>query len=64
MDQVMEFIKNNYQWLFGGIGVAIIGWIVHIFFKKDGGMNIKQKQKAGDNSNNTQIGQINEEKHE
>jgi PleD family two-component response regulator len=24
----MEFIMNNYEWIFSGIGVAIIGWII------------------------------------
>lgn len=24
----MEFIANNYEWIFSGIGVAIIGWII------------------------------------
>ncbi len=24
----MEFIMNNYEWIFSGIGVTIIGWIV------------------------------------
>ncbi len=23
----MEFIMNNYEWIFSGIGVAVIGWI-------------------------------------
>lgn len=30
----MEFITNNYQWIFSGIGVAVIGWLI-IAFKKD-----------------------------
>jgi len=30
----MEFITNNYQWIFSGIGVAVIGWII-IALKKD-----------------------------
>ena len=24
----MEYIMNNYEWIFSGIGVAIIGWIL------------------------------------
>lgn len=42
------WIIENYEWLFGGLGVAIIGWI---FFK-----NYSQVQKSGDNSTNLQIG--------
>ncbi|MEE1961072.1 response regulator [Allomuricauda taeanensis] len=30
----MDFIINNYQWIFSGIGVLILGWIVNIFFIK------------------------------
>lgn len=64
MDQAIEFMKNNYQWIFGGIGVAIIGWIILLFQKKHTSTTIKQNQKGGDNSTNTQIGQINKEKDE
>lgn len=24
----MEFIMNNYEWVFSGVGIAIIGWII------------------------------------
>lgn len=30
----MEFITNNYEWIFSGIGIAVIGWVI-IAFKKD-----------------------------
>ncbi len=41
-------IMKNYEWLFGGLGVAVIGWI---FFR-----NNSQIQKGGDNSTNLQVG--------
>lgn len=56
---IIEFLKNNYQWIFGGIGVSILGWVFHLFSKRATQTTIKQNQKAGDNSANTQIGQIN-----
>ena len=32
-----EILTNNYQWIFSGIGVAIIGWLGYYFLgrKKD-----------------------------
>ena len=32
-----EFLTNNYQWIFSGIGVAILGWLGYYFLyrKKD-----------------------------
>lgn len=30
----MEWLQNNYQWIFGGIGVAAVGWLIHFFSKK------------------------------
>lgn len=26
----MEFIQKHYEWLFGGLGVAILGWLVSL----------------------------------
>ena len=44
------FIENK-EWVFSGIGVAIISWF---FIKKH--MNQKQVQKSGNNSINIQAG--------
>ncbi|WP_321781897.1 hypothetical protein [Burkholderia pyrrocinia] len=54
----MQWIIENKQWLFDGIGgafvIAAIGWIGSILFRrsKDGG----QQQRGGDNSTNVQAG--------
>jgi len=49
----LNWIIENKEWLFSGLAVAlplaVIGWIV-------GSKKIKQKQKAGDNSTNIQVG--------
>ncbi len=29
----MDFLINNYEWIFSGIGVFLIGWIVNYFLK-------------------------------
>ncbi len=47
----MDFITNNYQWIFSGIGVSILGWMIAKKIKKK---NINQSIKYG--SNNIQIG--------
>ncbi len=46
---LINWIMNNYEWIFGGFGVSVIGWI---FFKE----NNNQVQKNGDNSLNIQVG--------
>jgi len=49
----MDWILQNKQWLFSGIGVFFIS-LFGYFFKKQTG--IKQSQKSGDNSTNLQVG--------
>ncbi len=51
----MEWIWNNKEWVFSGIGVFIIGLIITLFIKKNS-KKITQKQKSGNNSTNFQIG--------
>jgi hypothetical protein len=43
-----DFITNNYQWLFSGLGVAIILFVIKIFFPK-------KKKILNNNSNNNVI---------
>lgn len=56
---------ENLKWIFDGIGTELLSLIVGLFF---GGVigykigihnKVKQSQIAGDNSNQTQIGSIN-----
>lgn len=49
----MQWIVDNAEWLFGGIGVAALTGIIGLFFKKK---NNNQSIKSGDNSNNNQAG--------
>ncbi|MBU1705968.1 hypothetical protein KKG19_04580 [Patescibacteria group bacterium] len=64
MESIIDFFKSNYEWIFGGIGVATIAGLIKIFWKKPTNVDIRQKQKSGNNSTNIQVGQINEEKNE
>lgn len=53
----MNWIIENKEWIFSGIGVFILGFIFTIFKKKNKkNRSIKMKQKSGSNSTNIQIG--------
>jgi plastocyanin domain-containing protein len=54
--RLMEWILDNKEWIFSGIGVFIIGLIIAFFSRKKKNKSIKMKQKSGSNSTNTQIG--------
>ena len=51
---ILNWISENKNWVFDGIGVTAIGLIASLFFrsKKDG--NINQSQTGGNNSFNNQ----------
>lgn len=57
-DMTMNWIIKNKEWLFSGIGVALVSWIVTLFFpKKLAKKTIRQTQKSGKNSTNVQVGE-------
>lgn len=49
MQSAIEWIMNNKEWIFSGIGVFVLGFFI---VKNRGG----QTQKSGDNSVNIQAG--------
>jgi hypothetical protein len=49
----LSWISRNYKWLFDGVGVVALGWILKIIFEKS---SISQKQTSGRNSINIQSG--------
>lgn len=51
----MEWIIENKEWIFSGVGVVVISTIVGFLFNKNQ-KAIKMKQKSGKNSTNIQIG--------
>ena len=66
MNSIFEWIGKNTNWIFDGIGVAIIGGIIGIFAKKkyDTYKSTKIIQKGGKGSINIQnnnIGSDNDE---
>ena len=51
---MIEFLQNNYDWLFSGIGSGVIFWLIG--YKQGYKKAIKQSQKVGDNSTAVQVG--------
>ena len=53
----MEWIINNTEWIFSGIGVTVVSLIVGLLWKKHkSSKSTTMKQKSGNNSTNIQIG--------
>lgn len=50
---MIELFKHNYEWIFSGIGPAIIFWIIG--YKQGYNKAIKQNQKVGNNSTAVQV---------
>ena len=50
----MQWIIDNKDWIFSGIGIVILSFVIRLFIKKQA--NIKQSQKSGKNSTNYQAG--------
>ncbi|WP_022944817.1 hypothetical protein [Pseudoalteromonas ruthenica] len=55
MENLWQVIVENYQWVFSGAGIALLGGFI-AFFKKRNSSGIIQKQKSGANSTNIQAG--------
>lgn len=52
----MEWIIQNKEWFFSGLGVAIITIIWSLLKRGKSGRIVRQKQKSGSHSNNIQAG--------
>jgi len=50
----MEWILNNKEWIFSGIGVAVISLAIGLVCKKKSEKSIHITQKSGRNSRNFQ----------
>lgn len=49
-NKMLEYILHNKEWLFSGLGIAIVSW----FFIRN--KTSQMKQKGGNNSTNIQVG--------
>lgn len=52
----MQWVIDNAEWIFSGIGVFVISGIVALITKNKRAKTIKMKQKSGASSTNIQIG--------
>jgi len=48
---MIEYLLENKEWMFSGIGVAVISWLL---FRNSNSLNMSQK--SGKNSTNVQAG--------
>lgn len=55
MEELWAWVIKNKEWLFSGIGVVVIGWVVQLFFKKSNASST-QTIRSGDGSFNVQGG--------
>ncbi|MCP4473892.1 MAG: hypothetical protein GY821_04855 [Gammaproteobacteria bacterium] len=51
---IIEFVKNNYQWIFSGIGGSAIFWIIG--YKQGYRKSINQNMYVGNTSTSIQVG--------
>lgn len=53
MKTIIDWITNNKEWIFSGLGISVLGLLIKIFTKITNNKNI---QKIKNNSNGIQIG--------
>ena len=52
MEEVWTYIRTNTEWIFSGIGVAVISLVAYLFKRRSS----KQYQRGGRDSTNIQAG--------
>jgi hypothetical protein len=55
LEDFTNWVANNKEWLFSGLGITILALIWRVFFKGSQGSST-QKIRSGDNSINIQTG--------
>ena len=55
MDELIKWVGNNKEWLFSGVGVVVVAWIVRIVYRKKQ-ISSYQNIRSGRNSTNIQAG--------
>lgn len=55
MEDFVAWVIDNKNWLFSGVGVAVVAWVVRQFFKKTY-TSSEQSIRSGDSSTNIQAG--------
>jgi len=52
-ENIITSVIDNKEWLFSGVGVLVVSWVVHFLFKK---RIPTQTIRSGDGSTNAQAG--------
>ena len=55
MNEIVDWVVNNKEWLFSGVGIVVVAWIWRLFQKRKEG-SVSQEIHAGDGSTNVQAG--------
>jgi hypothetical protein len=55
MNDFWEFFDKHYQWVFSGVGIYLLVFLISLFKKKKAS-GLIQNQKTGNNSTNIQGG--------
>ena len=55
MEEFLEWIFDNKEWLFSGVGLTVVGWLVRVIFMKRQASST-QSIVSGDSSKNVQAG--------
>jgi hypothetical protein len=51
----MDLLTNNYEWIFSGIGVAVLGFILNFFWKKKDESSLNEVKNSMTNTNTITI---------
>ena len=52
---LLDYILRNKEWIFSGVGVALLGWVAYLWRRKRT-TSLSQRQSSGSNSTNIQAG--------
>jgi len=55
LEDFVAWVVDNKKWLFSGVGVVVVGWVVRLIFKKTYASST-QTIRSGDGSTNVQAG--------
>lgn len=55
MEKFVTWVIDNAPWLFSGLGIVIVGWLVRLIFNKTAASST-QIIRSGDSSKNIQAG--------
>ena len=55
MEDFFSWVINNIEWLFSGVGLVVVAWVVRLVFKRAYASST-QTIRSGDSSTNVQAG--------